>query len=102
MGACWHNSQDFADWHASNLFTSPVSMFLNVKGMQAGFMSFCALMLLTRGAGLAAGWWLHSEFASIAAYTMASVAVMLPFLGYVVRSAQGSMWKIIRKSLPPS
>ena len=81
-------------------FTSPVSMFLNVKGMQAGFMSFCALMLLTRGAGLAAGWWLHSEFASIAAYTMASVAVMLPFLGYVVRSAQGSMWKIIRKSLP--
>ena len=81
-------------------FTSPVSMFLNVKGMQAGFMSFCALMLLTRAAGLAAGWWLHSEFASIAAYTMASVAVMLPFLGYVVRSAQGSMWKIIRKSLP--
>ncbi len=81
-------------------FTSPVSMFLNVKGMQAGFMSFCALMLLMRAAGLAAGWRLHSELASIAAYTLASVAVMLPFLSYVVRCAQGSIWKIVKKALP--
>jgi O-antigen/teichoic acid export membrane protein len=80
-------------------FTSPVSTFLNVKGMQAGFFGFCAAMLLARAIALSVGWWLHSEIGSVTAYTIASVVVSIPFLWYIVRSAEGSVWRIIRRSL---
>jgi O-antigen/teichoic acid export membrane protein len=81
-------------------FTSPVSQFLNVKGRQAGFMAFCTALLLARSTALAIGWGFRSEILSVVAYSLASVAVLMLFLAYIVKSAGGSMRRIARNSAP--
>ncbi|MCX6031751.1 MAG: oligosaccharide flippase family protein [Chloroflexi bacterium] len=83
-----------------SFFTSPVSMFLNVKSLQAGALAYNLVLFLGRVLALGVGWRLGSEIGSIAAYSVVSMVVLLSFCHYIVQSAEGSTSQIIRRALP--
>lgn len=79
-------------------FTSPVSMLLNVKGLQGGALAYNVALFLGRVAALGAGWLVRSEISSIAFYSMATFIVMLLFCRYIVRSVGGSVLRVFRRA----
>jgi O-antigen/teichoic acid export membrane protein len=81
-------------------FTSPVSPFLNVKGRQAGALAYNLALLVLRTAALAIGWLLHSALGSVFAYSIATLVVFLPFVNYVLKSANGSFWTVLKRAMP--
>lgn len=82
----------------AGFFTSPVSMLLNVKGLQAGALAYNLLLFLGRVLALGIGWLIQSAFGSIGLYSVATLVVMLMFCRYIVESAGGSCLRIARRA----
>lgn len=83
-----------------SFFTSPVSMLLNVKGLQAGALSYNFALLLCRVLALGIGWFLQSAFISISMYSVATLMLMLLFCHYIIQSCGGSSLRIAMRALP--
>lgn len=81
-------------------FTSPISTLLNVKNLQGPALGFNALLFLGRGLAMLLGWLLASPLGAVWGYSMASLAVLLPFFGYVIHSAGGSVMRVFRRATP--
>jgi O-antigen/teichoic acid export membrane protein len=78
-------------------FVSPVSNLLNVKDKQERILFYYVLLFLSRLLALGIGWWLGSGMASVWLYSLASVAVLLPFVVDVIHNMEGNVKPIIYK-----
>lgn len=82
------------------LFTSPLSTFLNVKGLQAQDLIYKSVLFVARLLGLTAGLFVESAFVSILAYSFATATVTLFYFRFILRSGGGSAKSIFRKAAP--
>ena len=84
----------------ANFVTSPVSVYLNVRGLQSVALTVCIALFVTRLAGLGVGWPLNAPMVSVGGYSAASTVVMLLFCRYIVNASGGSTLNLVKRVLP--
>jgi len=86
----------------ATMVTSPISGYMNVRGMQAATLTFQIAITLARIIGLATGLWLGSAIASVAGFSLGMFVATFFFCRYIVKSAGGSFALVLKDVLPHS